>query len=97
VPDVARRLAELRQVLPDAEAATRAGDDHGTDVVGARLLEALRQRRVHGGVERVQHVGPVEGEREDVAVACRPDLGHATRPHHAAGTRQAVAFHGMIG
>ena len=76
VADVARRLAELGQVLPDAEAAARAGDDDGAHVRAAGLLERRAERLVHRRVERVEDVRPIERDREDGAVAAGLDLGH---------------------
>ena len=74
---VAIPLAQLAQILPDAEAAADAGEDDGAHVRGGRLLERGRERPVHGGVERVELVRPVEDDRQDRAVARRLDLRHA--------------------
>ena len=63
--DVARGLAELVQVLPDAEAAAGAGDDDRAHLGVARLLERAREPLVHRGVERVEDVRPVERDRQD--------------------------------
>ena len=76
VADVAGRLAELGEVLADAEAAAGAGDHDGADLVVARVLQRGVQRLVHRAVERVEHVGPVQRDRQDRAVALRLDLCH---------------------
>jgi hypothetical protein len=52
LPDVSRRLAELGQILTDAEAAACAADHDGTDLGRARLLQRRAERAVHVGVER---------------------------------------------
>ena len=74
--DVAGRLAELSQILADAEPTAGAGHDHGAHLVGARFLVGVLNRAVHGGVEGVQHVRPVERDREDAAVPIGLHLGH---------------------
>ena len=76
--DVSGSLAELVQVLPDAEAAAPTGDHERPDIRIPRLLEPRRERLVHGPVERVQDVGPVQRQREDAAVERRFDLGHGS-------------------
>src|SRR5439155_8694549 len=74
--DVSGSLAELGQVLPDAEAAACAGEDDRTHGWVARVLEARRERAVHVGVEGVEEVRTVERDRQDRAVAAGLDLGH---------------------
>ena len=76
VADVSRRLAELGQVLPDAEPTPRARDHDGAHLVASRLLQRGGQRAVQVGVERVEHVRPVERDRQDRAVSARLGLGH---------------------
>ena len=76
VADVAGCVTELRQVLPDAEAAAGARDDDGAHLLVARFLQRGVERPVHRAVERVQDAGPVERDREDGAVALRFDLRH---------------------
>ena len=66
-PDVAA-ARERRQVLPDAEAASRARQDDGAHLGVAGGLERVAEAGVHRVVERVQLVGPVERDREDGAV-----------------------------
>ena len=75
--DVPGRLPELRQVLADTESASGTGDDNSADVVSGGLLQRRLQRRVHVGVQRVQHIGTVESDRQNGAVATRLYLGHA--------------------
>ena len=70
VRDVAGRLAELGQVLADAEAAPGAGEDDRAHA-GARLLERRGERPGACGVEGVEDVGAVEGERQDGATGSR--------------------------
>ncbi len=79
VADVAGALLELRQVLPDAEAASFAGDDDCAHRGVACLLQRRLKRLVHGGVEGVEHVRAVEREREHTTVASDLDLGHDVR------------------
>ena len=74
--DVARSLAELGQVLADAESAPGAGDDDGADVRVAGLFERSRETLVQCGIERVENVRTAERDREDSALATRLDLGH---------------------
>ena len=74
--DVAGGLAELAQVLADAEASARARDDDGPHLGVASLLQRGRKRRVHRAVEGVEHLRPVERDRLDGAVARDLDLGH---------------------
>jgi hypothetical protein len=74
-------LAELVQILADAEASTRAGDDDGTHLRLRRLRQRLGQRRVQRTVEGVEHVGTVERDPQDGAVALREHLvRHGTGP-----------------
>ena len=63
--DRAGQLLELLQILAGAEAAAGAGDHDGADARVGRLLERLAQSRVQRGVERVEDVRAVEGDRED--------------------------------
>ena len=85
VADVAGGLAELRQVLPDAEAAAGAGDDDRAHLRPLRLLQRLAEARVHGAVERVQHVRAVERDRENAAVPACLDLRHRHLPLNSGG------------
>jgi hypothetical protein len=82
--DVAGGLAELGQVLADAEAAARAGDHDGAHVGVARVLQRTRERLVHRRVERVEHVG-----RLSVIVRTAPS--RASRPRHARDFRRSPA------
>ena len=75
-PDVVRDLAELGEVLAGAEAAARARDHDGANLGVGGIAEAPRQRGVQRGVERVEHLGAVERDRQHRAVTCRLDLGH---------------------
>ena len=75
--DVAGRLAELRQVLADAEASPGPRDDDRANLRVACVLERTGHRLVHRRVERIQDVGAVERDREDRAFAAHFDLGHA--------------------
>ena len=59
---------ERGQVLADAEAAPGARQDDGPHVGVAGGLERVAEAGVHRVVERVQHLGPVERDREDGAV-----------------------------
>ncbi len=87
-----RRLAELLQILPGREAAAGAGQDDGAHLRVARLLQCLAQRRVQRAVERVQHVGAVQRDRLNCAVARDLDLGHArTLPGAAAASGASAA------
>src|SRR6185437_6453952 len=71
------------QILAGREAAAGAGEDDGTNLRIARLLQRLAQPGVQGAVERVQHLGPVQRDRLDAALAGDLDLGHArTLPRH---------------
>jgi hypothetical protein len=74
--DVAGRLPELGQVLADAETAAGAGDHDPAHLVAPRLLQGRGERAVQVGVERVEHVRPVERDRQNAAVAARFGLGH---------------------
>ena len=76
VGDVAGRLAELGQVLPDAEATAGTGQDDRADLRIAGVLQRRPERLVHLAVERVQDVGTVQRDREDAAVPRCLDLGH---------------------
>src|SRR5205085_2186426 len=71
---------ELVQVLSGAEAAPGAGQDDRTHLRVARLLQRLTQPVVHGAVESVQDIGPVQRDRLNRAVARDLDLGHAPDP-----------------
>ena len=74
------RLAEVRpgaagsdhavgEVRPGAEAPARAGDENGATIGGRRrALDRRQQRLGEGGVERIQALGPVQGERQHAAV-----------------------------
>jgi hypothetical protein len=76
-PDVARLLLELGQVLADAETAAGPGDHDRANLVVLCLLQPLGDRPVHGGVQRVEDVRPVERDRQDRAVARGVGIGHA--------------------
>ena len=69
---------QLGQVLTNAERAAGAGDhdcpDGGLLSVTQRGRELLAQRVV----ERVQHVGPVQGDRQHGLVASRFNLHGAS-------------------
>ena len=71
-----RRLPELGQVLPGTEAAARTGEQDGTHLGVARLLDRVQQQPLGLAVERVQDVGPVQRDRLDGAVAGDFDLRH---------------------
>ena len=74
-------LAELGQVLADAEAAPGAGDRRPRARPSARAsLSAADERLCISAVERVEHVRPVERDRQDGAVAAGLDLGHPPQP-----------------
>jgi hypothetical protein len=75
--DVTIPLAQLGEVLPDAEAAPVPGEDDGTHLRVAGVLQGSRERLVSRGVERVQLVGAVQRDRQHRAVACRLDLSHS--------------------
>jgi hypothetical protein len=76
IRDGVLHLRELPQVLAGTEAPARTGDDDGAHVGIGCLLESGAERRVQGPSERVEHVRPVEGDRQDMAVAPRGDLAH---------------------
>ena len=76
VGDVARAVAELLQVLADAEPAAGAGEDDRARLGVARVLERGVELPVHLRRQRVQHLRAVEGDRRDSAVARDFDLGH---------------------
>ncbi len=78
--DVAGCFPELGQVLADAEATARACYDDGPDFVSAGLLQCGPEPVVHGVVEGVQDVRPVERDREDGTLARCLHLGHRRRP-----------------
>jgi hypothetical protein len=82
--DVVGRVAEFRQILPDAEAAPRPGDHDRADVVGARLPERSAQALVHRAVECVELVRPVERDRQDRALTAR-EHGLCLGGRHAGG------------
>ena len=71
-----RRLAELGQVLPGAEATASTGEHDCAHVGVARLLDRIQQEPLRLGIERVQDVGPVQRDRLDGAVAGDFDLRH---------------------
>src|SRR5439155_13699401 len=74
--DVTWGLADLGQVLADAESAPGTGDDDGADVRAASIFERSRETFVQCGIERVEDVWTAERDREDCALATRLDLGH---------------------
>ena len=84
--DVAVDGLELLHVLACAEALAGAGDHDRTHVGGPRLVERGVQRLVHRGREGVVGLGPVEGDRQDAAVAAGLDLRHAPQPNCQAAT-----------
>ena len=69
--DAARERLELAQVLARAEAAPRAGEDDRADLRIGRLAQRGREPVVHGPVDRVVDVRPVERDRQNRAVARR--------------------------
>src|SRR5262249_20450032 len=80
VPGRAGVLAELVQVLPDAETAACASDHDGANLGIARLLESVRDALVHLKVDRIEHVGAIERDRQHAAVPRDLHLGHASEP-----------------
>ena len=67
---VARRRQRL-EIGADAErAVARAGDDgHAQLGISGIVVERLRKLAVARGVHGVQHLGPIQRDRDDVAVA----------------------------
>ena len=66
------RLRPRVEVLPGAEAPPRAGEDDAAHRrVPLRTPERLLQLREHRVRHRVQHIGPVERQRQ-YAVRCSP-------------------------
>ena len=63
--------------FPGGAKALQAMVGGSADVVSGGLLQRRLQRRVHVGVQRVQHIGTVESDRQNGAVATRLYLGHA--------------------
>ena len=64
-PGVARRKGAIGEVGPGAKASPRAGNENGP-AFGVRpsALNSRGQSFNEGGVERVETLGPVEGERQ---------------------------------
>src|SRR5690606_24869809 len=66
---VPRLAADGLQVLPGAEGPPGAGDDHGPHLgVASRLLEGGQQVLGHLVVQRVEDLGPVEGDGQHALV-----------------------------
>ena len=76
VADVPRRLAKLGQILADAEGPPCAGEHDGPHLRVAGVAQRRRECGVHGGVEGIQDIGPVQRDRQDGAVALGLDLCH---------------------
>ena len=73
----------LRQILSGGESRAAAGQHDGTDrLVGVGGLERGGHLLVHGGVEGVAYLGPVEGDD--------PDAGRGVFDLHAGHGRSAV-------
>jgi hypothetical protein len=82
------RAAAALQVRAGAEAAPRAGDHDGAHVVvRVRGVQRLDQLAAHRGGERVQALGPVERDREDVVLDLVEDLLELHAPLLASGER----------
>ncbi len=79
-------------VAPRAEGAPRAREhDHiGPRVIGC-IAEDRRELRMERGVDGVEFIGPVEGQREDPAAALVPDEAVAREVDQ--GSLPAVRFH----
>ena len=60
--------------------AARARNHHRAHVVAPRLLEGFPERLVHRGVERVENVRAIQGNRQDRSCPSRLDLGHYHQP-----------------
>jgi hypothetical protein len=73
-------LAELGQILSGTEAATRAREDDRTHIRVACPSQRFAKPVVHRTVERIQHVGTIQHDRLDRAVAGDLDLGHGAEP-----------------
>jgi hypothetical protein len=85
----AEHVALRREVHAGAEGAAGAGDDDGADgVVGRIGAEELLELASHGDGERVQRVGPVEGEDGDPVVVEGP--AERLVPTHVSRSRPAV-------
>ena len=82
--DVVRAGAELLKVLADAEAASGAGEHDRANLRPPRLLERCRSPACAARVQGVQHLRPVERDREDGAVLPGLDLGHDSSLNGAA-------------
>jgi hypothetical protein len=68
-------VAELGEVLPRAEASTGPGEEDRSDaVIVAGRREGVDQLVAHGLGQRVQLVGPLQGDPQDGAVAVGLDL-----------------------
>ena len=76
VSDPSRKLLELLEILPGAEASPRTGDDDRTHLRLGRLDERCGERVVEFLVERVVDVRPVERDREYRPVAFGQHLRH---------------------
>ena len=77
---VARTARELLQVLADAEAATGAGDHHRAYRRILGVTQCGLDPTMHRTVQRVQHVGPIERDRQDRSRARDLDVCHRARP-----------------
>ena len=78
--DVARAARELLQVLADAEAAAGAGDHHGAHRRILGLAQCGLDPTMHRTVQCVQHVGPIERDRQDRSRPRDLDVCHRARP-----------------
>ena len=80
MPDAGRRgsvLQRLLHVLAGAEAAAGAGEDGDFQFVGvAEVGPGFREQRAHLVAERVEALGPVHPDDEDLSVAFGFDDGH---------------------
>ncbi len=77
--DVVGAFAKLGQVLADAEPAACAREDDRTDVVRTSILQRSHELFLRLPRQRVQHLRPVERDRQDLALAPRLDLCHRSR------------------
>ena len=69
VRDRAGELLKLAEILPGAEPLPRAGEHDAADRRVGCDIERVSELGLQRARERVEDVGPVQGDREDGAVA----------------------------
>ena len=91
--DVVGAFAELGQVLADAEPAPCAREDNGSDIVGAGFLERAHELFLRRARQRVEHLRPVERDRQDPAFTPGLDLCHRSRLLTPCGRTGSILAH----